>query len=380
MNNMLSLEEKLRILVPISQKTEKGPNGELFLTISDEKLSSIDVKKAVQEFEIDSTEDGATCYYISNAILDAEAIHVSITIEKFKNWFCNRISESVNPINSIKLFLIGDAFYNKEELRKKDIFCNMIDSGNVVLALWNMADIDLGKDLILLTDKCTILEKEFKVDWIFNTFGKEKHFIDIALSNNPKDEPIKMLLKSEICSLLVNFSEEERMKKFCEQFKTIMDNFSFSLGAYMKNFTSDEIKKKYYDKVLDIEKNIKDSLGGLKTELVVFLSMYFTMCNYWNGSFPSNNLLNILIKISLWIVAITYSIVLCEDCNSLSYIITSCKDIEKEISEKNDIDNNILSEIRTRIKKKRFWAFFYKVVIGVVICASFLPPVIAICL
>ena len=376
MENEMKLEERLRILVPISKK-EKDSCGDLFLTISNKDLNRADVIKSVQGLDSESVEDDRTCYYIPRGMMDENGIHVSTSINYFSKWYCNKISELENPEEKINLFIIGNDFYKTEDLRKQDNIREMLDACNVVLSLWKLADIDTGREIMLLTERCTIIKKEFRDEWLFNTHGKASLFINLALPNNPSDEPIKMLLKSEICSELVVFPEEERMMKFGEMFKTIMDNFSFSLGTYMKKNSSTEIKKKFNDMILDTDKKIKDSLGGLKTELAVFLSMYFAMSSFRSSFSPSDIFINKIIIVSLFIVASVYTLILCGDFVSLSDITRSCKETEQEITDRKDEGNVFSKEIEKRIKMKRYKANFYKGVIVIVIFASFAPPVMA---
>ena len=375
MSDILSLEERLRILVPISKK-EIDPNGDYYLTISNDYLERIDVKKSVQGFDTESAENGL-CFIISQSALRNEKIHISTSYENFKTWYCNMVSQSINPREHYNLFLVGDIFYNSKDLQEQDFSKKMVESCDVVLALWKMADINTGKNIIFYTDKSTIIEIEFMKEWIFDASDRAKQFGDIALSKDPSDEPLKMLLKSEICSVLINFKEEERMKKFCELFKTIMDNFSFSLGAYMKKYSTDEIKKKFNDMILDTDKKIKESLSGLKTELAVFLSMYFAMSGFRSSSSSSDIVINRIIITSLFVVAFVYVLVLLGDYNSLSDIIRSCKDIIEEINQKKETSNSTLNEIKKRIKGKRNKAIFYKVIIILVGGASFAPPIMA---
>lgn len=178
---------------------------------------------------------------------------------------------------------------------------------------------------------------------------KATDFISAVDRYTDKGDDILMLLKSEINNETRHVSPGERVKFFFEKLDVIMDNFIISKNGYLSKFASQNLKKSYLDSCRTLHVRMKETMTSLKSELVVFLTMYFTLSEF--SSEDGFSAVNILIMCGLFVAALICTFLLKNDKNAIQIVRKEAVNQVEELEIMPDADSDPIKDLTGDFKR-----------------------------
>lgn len=199
--------------------------------------------------------------------------------------------------------------------------------------------------------------------------------VDRCFASEDGDD-VLMLLKSEVNNETKHVGPDKRVQRFFERLDAIMDNFLVSKNGYLSKFSSTNVRQSYLARCRNLRDDQRKALSNLKSELVVFLAMYFTLSEFTpEDGFSA---VNILIMGGLFITAILCAVLFQSDKMALATIGKQALSIREELMGMPDKDEKPISEMANDFLVTSKLSFAGRVLFFFAQLALFIPVLIAI--
>ena len=279
------------------------------------------------------------------------------------------------PITSERRYIFDGALCSLDDLSDKyqEIY-NAILACRVYTRLLKLQDESASDSFFIQSDFLVKYHAGFEKGYA-GRLDKAIDFISAVDRYSEEGDDILMLLKSEINNETRHVSSDERVKCFFDKLDVIMDNFIISKNGYLSKFTSRNLKKTYLESCRILHVRMKETMASLKSELVVFLTMYFTLSEF--SSEDGFSAVNILIMFGLFIAALICTFLLKNDKNAIRIVKEEADNQVTELEAMPDAESTPIKELAVNFKRIVRMAKATSVLFIIAQAALFIPVIIA---
>ena len=260
---------------------------------------------------------------IVTVALDVKPLNIKC-FNSEKMFICHLINttsrdEDIDMILKKERYIIKGRLYSTyRELVQVEKFEDFLFCIKLIETLYVAADYREigGFALIGGVDRIVQYSKTFNYDDIASIKDNSKNlFFSVMKGNN---EILKQIFKSTMNNKVRSLSSPmERTSVIFKRFDEIMKSYEISMNQYLRRFSEEKLFKHYSDFENNIHAELGTTIQKIKSELIVYLSMYFALA----GINLSNTIfVNILITIGILFMGMLGIVLLSSDKKLLAII------------------------------------------------------------
>lgn len=276
-----------------------------------------------------------------------------------------------------RIYIFGNKLNSLADLAST---CHEISDALLACRVYNrlvsLNDDSVSSTFYIKSDFLVKYQAGIEKDYVHSLSNAEVFISEIdKYSKSSAGDDVLMLLKSEVNNETRHVLPDERVRCFFEKLDLIVDNYMVSKTGYLAKFSSYNIRQTYLNRCSKLRDSLRSSLSSLKSELVVFLTMFFTLSEF--SPQDGFSIVNILILIGLFFAAFLCAVLLFSDSMSIQTIRAQAKVVIDELEAMPDASSTAITCLASDFRATKQIATFCLGLFFVAQIALFIPFVIA---